>query len=136
MRFADPAVDPLPDDSDRAMLVGRVWNPAAGGPSVVVVRGGRVVDISARAATMRDLCESDDPSGTAASAEGDAIGPLTEVLANTPRPDRDASRPWLLSPIDLQAVKAAGVTFVVSMLERVIEEQARGSAERANAIRA
>ena len=85
MRFADRAVDPLPDDSDRAVLVGRVWNPAVGGPSVVVVRDGRVVDISASAATMRDLCESDDPARAAASAEGVDIGSLAEILANTPR---------------------------------------------------
>src|SRR5690606_10865625 len=58
-----------------------------------------------------------------------------EILANTPLATRDASKPYLIAPIDLQAVKAAGVTFVVSMLERVIEEQARGLPERANAIR-
>jgi fumarylacetoacetate (FAA) hydrolase family protein len=57
------------------------------------------------------------------------------VLANTPRPARNRQKPWLLAPIDLQAVKAAGVTFVVSMLERVIEEQARGQPERAAEIR-
>ena len=61
---------------------------------------------------------------------------LSDILKNTPRESRDARKPWLLAPIDLQAVKAAGVTFVVSMLERVIEEQARGEATRANEVRA
>ena len=57
-------------------------------------------------------------------------------MANSLASVRDPSKPYLLSPVDLQAVKAAGVTFVVSLLERVIEEQARGSAEKADAIRA
>jgi fumarylacetoacetate (FAA) hydrolase family protein len=58
------------------------------------------------------------------------------VFRNTPRETRNTQEPWLLAPIDLQAIKAAGVTFVVSMLERVIEEQARGEASRAEAVRA
>src|SRR5436189_6234950 len=48
---------------------------------------------------------------------------------------RDPSRPWLLTPIDLQVLKAAGVTFAISMLERVIEERARGNPASADAIR-
>jgi fumarylacetoacetate (FAA) hydrolase family protein len=134
--FEGWALDPLPEDRDRAVLVGRVWNPAVEGPSVVAVRGADLVDISAAAPTMRDLCEARDPAAIARSAEGPALGSLAEILANTPRADRDRSKPWLLAPVDLQAIKAAGVTFVVSMLERVIEEQARGSPERANEIRA
>ena len=57
------------------------------------------------------------------------------MLANTPVQRRDRSRPWLLSPIDLHAIKAAGVTFAVSMIERVIEERARGDLNAAAAIR-
>jgi fumarylacetoacetate (FAA) hydrolase family protein len=85
---------------------------------------------------MRDLCEAESPAAAARSIDGPSIGALRDILANTPRAGREPSRPWLLAPIDLQAIKAAGVTFVVSMLERVIEEQARGQAERANEIRA
>jgi fumarylacetoacetate (FAA) hydrolase family protein len=118
------------------VLVGRVWNPGADGPSVVTLRGEELVDISRAAPTMRDLCEADDPAVFARSAAGERIGALRDVLDNTPRYARDVSRPWLLAPIDLQAIKAAGVTFVVSLLERVIEEQARGTPERAAAIRA
>ena len=135
MAIGEWAVDPLPEDGAQAVLVGRVWSPAVGGPCVVCVRGGEVVDITHAAATMRDLCEADDPAGLAKSADGESLGMLSAILANTPRRARDASKPWLLAPIDLQAIKAAGVTFVVSMLERVIEEQARGQAERANEIR-
>jgi fumarylacetoacetate (FAA) hydrolase family protein len=125
----------LPSDASDATLVGRGWRPDVAGPSVVVVRGDELVDVSASAATMRDLCEAPDPVAVA-SAAGEPLGRLADILGNTPRATRDPARPWLLSPIDLQAVKAAGVTFPVSLLERVIEERAGGSAERAQAIRA
>ena len=60
---------------------------------------------------------------------------MEDILANTPEDGRDPHKPWLLAPNDLQAIKAAGVTFPLSMLERVIEEQARGAPEKAAAIR-
>lgn len=126
----------LPDDSEAATLAGRIWRPDLDGPSVVVLRGAELVDISAAAPTMRDLCEAPEPAALARDAAGEPVATLAEVLANTPRETRDAGKPWLLAPIDLQAVKAAGVTFAVSMLERVIEEQARGAPEKAAAIRA
>ena len=129
----------LPDDAESATLVGRAWVPDVSGPSVVVVRGADVVDVSAVFPTMRALTESADPAAaatTAAAAHGTAIGTIEELVANTPPETRDAQRPWLLSPIDLHVVKAAGVTFPVSMLERVIEERARGDQDAAAAIRA
>ncbi len=126
----------LPDDSETATLVGRIFRPDLGGPSVVAVRGAELVDISAAAPTVRDLCEAPEPAGLARDAKGEPVATLAEVLANTPRHSRDASKPWLLAPVDLQAIKAAGVTFAISMLERVIEEQARGAPEKAAAIRA
>ncbi len=135
MRLADRTSDPLPSDAAAATLVGRVWDPHVDGPCVVSIRGGRLIDISSAAPTMRDLCEADDPAAFARTGDGRDIGPLTDILANTPHESRDLTRPWLLAPIDLQAIKAAGVTFVVSMLERVIEEQARGDPSRAEAIR-
>ena len=79
---------------------------------------------------MRDICEMDDPAGYVASAKG-VIGGARRHRRKQLRGGPARGRPSLLSPIDLQAVKAAGVTFVVSLLERVIEEQARGAAERA-----
>ena len=82
---------------------------------------------------MRDLCEAPEPAALARDAAGEPVGLLADILANTPRATRDPSKPWLLAPIDLQAIKAAGVTFAVSMLERVIEEQARGAPEKAAA---
>ncbi|CAN5242525.1 fumarylacetoacetate hydrolase family protein [soil metagenome] len=125
----------LPEDSDRAILVGRIWRPEKEGPSVVALRGVELVDISATTPTMRDLCEAAESAALAQDARGEPVGLLAEILANTPRDKRDAKKPWLLAPIDLQAVKAAGVTFAVSMLERVIEEKARGAPELAAAVR-
>jgi fumarylacetoacetate (FAA) hydrolase family protein len=69
------------------------------------------------------------------AAKGERFASLLEVLANTPQARRDPARPWLLAPIDLQAIKAAGVTFATSMLERVIEERARGDRNAAARIR-
>jgi fumarylacetoacetate (FAA) hydrolase family protein len=136
MAMPTDAASALPDDSAVATLVGRVWRPDIEGPAVVALHGAELVDISASVATVRDLCEAPEPAGLAKDLTGEAIGLLAEVLANTPRHKRDPKKPWLLAPIDLQVVKAAGVTFAVSMLERVIEEQARGAPERAAGVRA
>ena len=126
----------LPQDGTAGALVGRVWRPDVGGPSVVAVRADGVHDISAVAPTMRDLCERADAASVARTAKGEPLGALSAILANTSEAHRDPSRPWLLAPIDLQAIKAAGVTFARSMVERVIEEQAKGAPEKAEAIRA
>jgi fumarylacetoacetate (FAA) hydrolase family protein len=125
----------LPKDGTTGALAGRVWLPGVRGPSVVAVRADGVYDISRLAATMRDLCEADNPAAIVRDGKGERIGTLDAILANTPEANRDANKPWLLAPCDLQALKAAGVTFPLSMLERVIEEQARGSPEKAEAIR-
>jgi fumarylacetoacetate (FAA) hydrolase family protein len=114
--WAGEASAALPVDGCRGALAGRAWNPEVGGPSVVAVRDDGVVDVSARFPTMRELFEGADPAAELAGATGPRLGTLEELYTNTPPETRDASRPWLLSPIDLQAVKAAGVTFAVSML--------------------
>ncbi len=124
----------LPSDGTDGALAGRVWLPQAGGPAVVAIRPEGVFDITRAFPTMRDLCETADPASTLKSATGENLGTLDEILANTAA--RDTTKPRLLAPIDLQAVKAAGVTFAISMLERVIEERARGDASAAGAIRA
>ncbi|MBH0237520.1 fumarylacetoacetate hydrolase family protein [Methylobrevis sp. L22] len=133
-----PALSPattLPADP-AATLVGRVFLPAVDGPAVVAVRGHDLVDVTATFPTVRDLCETADPAAALAAASGPSVGALADVLANTPPDVRDPQRLWLLAPIDLQAVKAAGVTFPISMIERVIEERARGNPAAADAIRA
>ncbi|WP_027058274.1 fumarylacetoacetate hydrolase family protein [Mesorhizobium loti] len=124
----------LPDDG---VFLGRARSSTAPHPLVVTVRDGTVFDITSSAApTVRDICEMADPAGHVRSAKGKPIGSLDDIAANSFEARRDPAKPYLLSPVDLQAVKASGVTFVVSLLERVIEEQARGSADKADAIRA
>jgi fumarylacetoacetate (FAA) hydrolase family protein len=125
----------LPKDGTAGTLAARVWRPDVEGPAVVAVRGDGVWDISRLAPTMRDLAEAPDAAAIVKQGKGERIGALADILANTPEAQRDAKKPWLLAPVDLQAIKAAGVTFPLSMLERVIEEQARGAPEKAEAIR-
>jgi fumarylacetoacetate (FAA) hydrolase family protein len=121
----------LPADGVAGTLAGRVWRPDVDGPAVVAVREGGVFDVSATFPTMRDLCEEADPAAALRAVSGMHLGGLDDILANTPPDARDPEKPWLLAPIDLQAIKAAGVTFPVSMLERVIEERARGNPDAA-----
>jgi fumarylacetoacetate (FAA) hydrolase family protein len=118
------------------LFVGRVWNPAVEGPCIVRRDGGELIDITMAFPTMRDLCEADDPAAAARAVTGPSLGAVDAIMANTPPETRDASKPWLLAPTDLQALKAAGVTFATSMLERVIEERARGNPAAAVEIRA
>jgi fumarylacetoacetate (FAA) hydrolase family protein len=126
----------LPADRERALLVGRVWSPGLEGPVVVVVREYRLLDLSPVAPTTSDLFELDDPvAAIRAAGNLREVARLDDVLANSSEADRDAAVPWLLAPCDLQAIKASGVTFVSSMLERVIEEQARGDPARAESVR-
>ncbi|NRB58054.1 MAG: fumarylacetoacetate hydrolase family protein [Salinicola sp.] len=126
----------LPDDADRALLVGRVWLESAGGragPAPVALRGDTLVDLSRHVATMADLLERDDATWLVREAPGDTVDTLAEVLANSHADIPQA--PYLLAPCDVQAIKACGVTFAVSLLERVIEEQAGGDLKRAAELR-
>lgn len=129
----------LPSDAERATLIGRLWQ-ADIGPTPVAVHEGGLHDLTRLAPTTSQLFELDDPVGLVRQAlrDNDAprIAALDAALANSDEARRDPELPWLLAPCDLQAVKASGVTFVASLLERVIEEQARGDASRAEAIRA
>jgi len=103
---------------------------------VVAVRDDRLYDLSPIAATCSQLLDLDDPAAAIRTASpAPPLGSLRDVLANSAEDARRDRTPWLLAPCDLQAVKASGVTFVASLLERVIEEQARGDARKAEAIR-
>ena len=125
----------LPVSPDTALLVGRVFVPWLAGPAIVKLEDQSLIDLTHLFPTMSDLCEKDDPAGALRHGTGRPIASLADVLANTPRTARDQRKPWLLAPIDLQAIKAAGVTFATSMIERVIEERARGNPEAALALR-
>ena len=127
--------DFLPADAERALLLGRVWRPDAGGPVPVVVRHGQVLDLSAHASTMAELLDHPSLPGIARHGIGEALGPVSALLANA-LAGPDPAGPQLLAPCDLQAIKACGVTFAVSLLERVIEAQAGGDPARAQALRA
>ena len=132
-------IDPntiLPLDHAEATLAGRIFRPDVGGPSVVACRPDGVYDISKTFATMSQLAAAPDPAKALRGVEGERIGNFAEVFANSAPDTRDQTRPWLLAPIDLQVIKAAGVTFATSIIERVIEERARGNPEAATAIRA
>ena len=126
----------LPDDHERATLVGRAWFPEIDGPAIVCVKDGGVYDVSRIAPTCSQLLELDDPVAAIRRASSlPTVGSLQDVLSNSVPESRDPRAPWLLAPSDLQAIKASGVTFVASLLERVIEEQARGDARKAEAVR-
>jgi fumarylacetoacetate (FAA) hydrolase family protein len=127
----------LPEDASRAELLGRVWSPQADGPVLVRIQGDSLHDLSSVAATCSQLLNLDDPVG-AIRTRGPLprLASVADVLANSTPDGRDDRVPWLLAPCDLQTVKASGVTFVASLLERVIEEQARGDAGRADGLRA
>jgi fumarylacetoacetate (FAA) hydrolase family protein len=129
------ARDCLPEDGTRGTLAGRVWLPQADGPAVVAVRSDGVFDVTAKFPTISALCEEDDPATALGATRGERIGDLEAIVANTSPDQRDRNKPWLLAPVDLQTLKAAGVTFAISMLERVIEERAKGNPASADAIR-
>jgi fumarylacetoacetate (FAA) hydrolase family protein len=132
-----PALSPattLPADGTAGTLVGRVFRPGLGA-SVVAIRADGVFDVTGAFATTSDLFDTANPAAAIATVPGERIGDFAAILANTTPDGRDAAKPYFLSPVDLQAVKAAGVTFAISMVERVIEEQAKGVPERAAAIR-
>jgi len=136
-RAPQAALQVLPDDGLQGTLVGRVWAPqgAVPGPAVVALRPEGVFDLSAHYPTMSTLLDTLAPAEAVRSATGQYLCSVEDLLANSLPGTRDASRPWLLAPCDLQVVKAAGVTFAASLIERVIEEQARGDATRAQGLR-
>lgn len=123
-------------DFSRGTFVGRVWRPDVQGPAVVALRDGKLYDITSGAApTMRDLLEADDPAAIVRAAGGEDLGALDAVLEASVEGAGDVSRLHLLAPCDLQAVKACGVTFARSMIERVIEEKAAGDPALAEKMR-
>ena len=124
----------LPQDLDQALLIGRVWRDTPQpGPAIVVVRRGEVLDISAHIGTVADLLDLEDPAAFVQDVAGESLGQVDALLKAALNGAEDAPR--LLAPCDLQTVKACGVTFAVSLLERVIEEQAGGDPQRASELR-
>ncbi|MCL4781895.1 MAG: fumarylacetoacetate hydrolase family protein [Bryobacterales bacterium] len=128
--------DCLPEDGFAGLLVGRAWLPSQQGPSPVLVREDGVWDLSGVAPTLSEILNLEDPPGRIAGAVSlPRIGDAAAMLENSDHALRDPARPWILAPCDLQVVKAGGVTFIASLLERVIEERARGDAAKAVELR-
>jgi fumarylacetoacetate (FAA) hydrolase family protein len=126
----------LPADGLTGTLIGRAWVPGSvSGPSPVVLRSDGVFDLSARFATLSELLESESPLKAVRETQGTLIASVEELLANSTA-NPDTRMPFLLAPADLQVIKAAGVTFAASMIERVIEEQAAGDPAKAESVRA
>ncbi len=121
---------PLPQDWQNAILVGRM--DLGEGPTPVLVRQGQVFDVSAVAPTVSQLLEMWD--GTI--PQGRPLGDINDLGLTTAWEGREKGKVRLLAPVDLQCVKACGVTFAVSAIERVIEERAKGVPGKAQSIRA
>jgi len=122
----------LPHDAAQATLIGRLWLPGTG-PVLVRVTPDAVLDLSELALTCSDLLELPDAAARVRAHSGRVLGSTASLLTQSDQATLEVAH--FLAPCDLQAIKAAGVTFVASMLERVIEEQARGDASRAEAVR-
>ena len=130
----------LPQDNELATLVGRAWLPGrSGGPTPIALREGSLYDLSRVTATSSSLLNAANPSRLVrdAIARGWAkpVADVAVAIDNSHADHRDASKPYILAPCDLQAVRACGVTFVSSMVERVIEEHAKGDSAKAESVR-
>ena len=123
----------LPEDAAGALLIGRIWDVEASGPRVVAVQGGDVYDLQPLAETVSALLERPDLVAAVRGAMTVPRWSASEIIEASLA--RDTTRPHLLAPVDLQVVKACGVTFVDSMIERVIEERCGGDASRARQTR-
>ena len=129
----------LPTDWRQSVLVGRMWLPGPnGGPTPVVLFGGSLYDVSRFFSTTSELLNTSNPLRAirlAVEAGAPEVPQLSQIISNSDYRVRAEQHPYFLCPIDLQAIKAAGVTFVSSMVERVIEEHAKGDLKAAEAIR-
>lgn len=131
-----PWQDCLPDDRFAGTLVGRVWVPALDGPSPVLLREDGVYDLSKQKPTLSEILNLEQPAEWLAGLRQlPRIGDVQAIFENSDHTHRDSGKPWFLAPCDLQVVKASGVTFIASLLERVIEERARGDVAKAEEIR-
>jgi fumarylacetoacetate (FAA) hydrolase family protein len=116
----------LPDDLYAGVLVGRLWvDGPLPGPRTVVLREDGLFDLSALAPTLSDLSDLSDPADATRHHPGARLCSLEAAI--------EEGR--LLAPCDLQAIKAAGVTFAASLVERVIEERAKGDPAAAAKVR-
>ena len=130
----------LPDDGYAGTLLGRVWSPHGPipGPMVVAIRADGVFDVTQHWPTVADLLDEPSPAKALNAQVGVRLGDVAQLIANShasDNPSDNASLLHFLAPVDVQVIKACGVTFADSMLERVIEERTKGDASGAAAVR-
>ena len=117
----------------KGCFVGRVWNTEKGGPCLVKVRDGFVYDITTKKIpTVRDLLELENVDEYLNNSQGEKLISIDDLLLSSSKKDKEIH---LLAPCDFQAIKACGVTFAKSMVERVIEERAAGDPKKAENLR-
>ena len=123
----------LPNPPEAAKLVGRVWRPGKG-PCVAILRDGVLIDVTESVVSMADFLDN-DPAGHFDTLTGEAVGTPDDLALDPTQMGYHADRPCLLAPCDFQALKACGVTFAQSMVERVIDERTSGDPARADQLR-
>ena len=124
----------LPDSCEKARLVGRIWRADFNAPSVVIVRDGTVLDVTDAVKSVADFLDN-DPAVRFDRLEGEPLGKPEDFVLPREQTGYGASRHCLLAPCDFQALKACGVTFAQSMIERVIDERTLGNPLKADEIR-
>lgn len=123
----------LPSSLLNAKLVGRVWLPDKG-PCVVILRDNVLIDVTPSVVSMADFLD-DNPAQRFDALQGDPVGSVEDLILEAAEMGYHAQRPCLLAPCDFQALKACGVTFAKSMVERVIDERTSGDPARADELR-
>ena len=114
-------------------FVGRIWDSAKGGPCLVTIKGNYIYDITSKEIpTIRDLLELKDINEYLESCDSTKLVSTEELLQSSLKKNSGMS---LLAPCDFQAIKACGVTFAKSMVERGIEERAAGDPKKAESLR-
>ena len=129
-------VEYLPNDKFEGTLIGRAWTiHEIPGPSPVIIKDEGIFDLSRIGPTTSELLNSTNKIQNINLSNLTRIGDFEELMSNSFVPNKNMKKPCFLSPFDLQSIKACGVTFVVSMLERVIEERAGGNPTKADEFR-
>ena len=117
----------------KGCFIGRIWDNLKDGPSLIKIKDGDVYDITSKEIpTVRDLLELEDVKNYLSNVQGIKLLSLEELFVSSLKKKAEY---YLLAPCDFQAIKACGVTFAKSMVERVIEERAAGDPKKAESLR-
>jgi len=122
-------------DYSAGCFVGRIWDKSKAGPCLVTIRDEYIYDITSKEIpTMRNLLELDNVKEYLLAFTGEKISSVKELLSSSLK-NKQEKQFSLIAPCDFQAIKACGVTFAKSMVERVIEERASGDLKKAETLR-